>query len=126
MYFFFTATSNTEIYTVLHTLPLPDALPISSSRIVSTHLRYAERRPLWVLVRYWPRTRICTYSTLRRRLTGSPWSRVPGRSPWPLSAAATRTEEHTSELQSIMRISYAVFCLQNQQTTINKKDTNKP
>src|SRR3546814_3974826 len=26
---------------------------------------------------------------------------------------AGRSEEHTSELQSIMRISYAVFCLQN-------------
>src|SRR3546814_10321798 len=28
-------------------------------------------------------------------------------------AAAGRSEEHTSELQSLMRISYAVFCLQN-------------
>src|SRR3546814_3445197 len=27
--------------------------------------------------------------------------------------AATRSEEHTSELQSLMRISYAVFCLKN-------------
>src|SRR3546814_4561663 len=27
--------------------------------------------------------------------------------------AATRSEEHTSELQSLMRISYAVFCLNN-------------
>src|SRR3546814_2283734 len=27
-------------------------------------------------------------------------------------AAADRSEEHTSELQSLMRISYAVFCLQ--------------
>src|SRR3546814_10895439 len=27
-----------------------------------------------------------------------------------LTAAATRSEEHTSELQSLMRISYAVFC----------------
>src|SRR3546814_19044240 len=26
-------------------------------------------------------------------------------------AIATRSEEHTSELQSLMRISYAVFCL---------------
>src|SRR3546814_9172875 len=32
-----------------------------------------------------------------------------------------RSEEHTSELQSLMRISYAVFCLtkQKQQTTAN-------
>src|SRR3546814_10275659 len=28
-----------------------------------------------------------------------------------LSTAADRSEEHTSELQSLMRISYAVFCL---------------
>src|SRR3546814_8347347 len=27
-----------------------------------------------------------------------------------------RSEEHTSELQSLMRISYAVFCLKNTQT----------
>src|SRR3546814_7242239 len=27
------------------------------------------------------------------------------------AAARTRSEEHTSELQSLMRISYAVFCL---------------
>src|SRR3546814_2445616 len=30
----------------------------------------------------------------------------------------TRSEEHTSELQSLMRISYAVFCL-NKKTTTN-------
>src|SRR3546814_1281290 len=29
--------------------------------------------------------------------------------PWP--GASERSEEHTSELQSLMRISYAVFCL---------------
>src|SRR3546814_6012099 len=29
----------------------------------------------------------------------------------PASALADRSEEHTSELQSLMRISYAVFCL---------------
>src|SRR3546814_4504059 len=28
-----------------------------------------------------------------------------------LQAATMRSEEHTSELQSLMRISYAVFCL---------------
>src|SRR3546814_1452849 len=37
-----------------------------------------------------------------------------------------RSEEHTSELQSLMRISYAVFCLQQKQT-YNKdtKDTTE-
>src|SRR3546814_8037429 len=31
-----------------------------------------------------------------------------------------RSEEHTSELQSLMRISYAVFCLKKKTTTTNK------
>src|SRR3546814_1389464 len=30
-----------------------------------------------------------------------------------------RSEEHTSELQSLMRISYAVFCLKNKKTITN-------
>src|SRR3546814_9311569 len=35
-----------------------------------------------------------------------------------------RSEEHTSELQSLMRISYAVFCLKKKQhSTINIKHT---
>src|SRR3546814_4917653 len=34
-----------------------------------------------------------------------------------LRAYPTRSEEHTSELQSLMRISYAVFCLKNKTTT---------
>src|SRR3546814_9403834 len=32
-------------------------------------------------------------------------------------SAALRSEEHTSELQSLMRISYAVFCLKKKKTT---------
>src|SRR3546814_7595098 len=32
-------------------------------------------------------------------------------------AAAARSEEHTSELQSLMRISYAVFCLKKKKNT---------
>src|SRR3546814_2245849 len=32
--------------------------------------------------------------------------------------AAIRSEEHTSELQSLMRISYAVFCLKKKKTQI--------
>src|SRR3546814_9678265 len=33
------------------------------------------------------------------------------------SGGARRSEEHTSELQSLMRISYAVFCLEKKKTT---------
>src|SRR3546814_10073880 len=35
---------------------------------------------------------------------------------WPFDV---RSEEHTSELQSLMRISYAVFCLTKKKTTSN-------
>src|SRR3546814_8844902 len=35
------------------------------------------------------------------------------------SVRSWRSEEHTSELQSLMRISYAVFCLKKKKTTIN-------
>src|SRR3546814_2277618 len=39
------------------------------------------------------------------------------------SARAARSEEHTSELQSLMRISYAVFCLKKKITN-NSSTTN--
>src|SRR3546814_1670981 len=36
-----------------------------------------------------------------------------------LSTRRSRSEEHTSELQSLMRISYAVFCLKKKNTLNN-------
>src|SRR3546814_8174313 len=44
---------------------------------------------------------------------------VPDHNPSPPYAGGKRSEEHTSELQSLMRISYAVFCLKK------KKKKNK-
>src|SRR3546814_3089642 len=41
--------------------------------------------------------------------------RVPG------TALRVRSEEHTSELQSLMRISYAVFCLKKKNTKLKHK-----
>src|SRR3546814_4152070 len=35
---------------------------------------------------------------------------------------AWRSEEHTSELQSLMRISYAVFCLKKKKTKIQNRN----
>src|SRR3546814_7321285 len=41
-------------------------------------------------------------------------------SEYPADRACPRSEEHTSELQSLMRISYAVFCLKKKiKSTIN-------
>src|SRR3546814_7838420 len=43
----------------------------------------------------------------------------PARDHAPRGEAGDRSEEHTSELQSLMRISYAVFCLKKKKTTTN-------
>src|SRR3546814_9513423 len=37
-----------------------------------------------------------------------------------------RSEEHTSELQSLMRISYAVFCLKKKQQNIQQTQNTQP
>src|SRR3546814_1569588 len=42
------------------------------------------------------------------------------RQPPPLAVGNGRSEEHTSELQSLMRISYAVFCLKKKTDTQNQ------
>src|SRR3546814_10271061 len=70
-----------------------------------------------------------------RPATVSPGSRPKIASPYstrkPIIVAATppanasRSEEHTSELQSLMRISYAVFCLKNKKTTNNNNPTTQ-
>src|SRR3546814_9015135 len=48
--------------------------------------------------------------------------RLAGDLPLGLAGRGRRSEEHTSELQSLMRISYAVFCLKKTKSlTDNKK-----
>src|SRR3546814_8238473 len=58
------------------------------------------------------------------------WPRLPKSTSWcahvmptarrRLWSAWSRSEEHTSELQSLMRISYAVFCLKKKKDKNNK------
>src|SRR3546814_9471901 len=59
----------------------------------------------------------------------------PGRQPVPpllviaaddvaMPISQHRSEEHTSELQSLMRISYAVFCLKKKKKKTKHKQTN--
>src|SRR3546814_2935908 len=45
--------------------------------------------------------------------------------PVALTADLLRSEEHTSELQSIMRISYAVFCLKKKNTPHTTKQAKQ-
>src|SRR3546814_2020703 len=52
----------------------------------------------------------------------------PGGAPVPTAPSSCcrrwRSEAHTSELQSLMRISYAVFCLKNKKQNNNSTSTN--
>src|SRR3546814_4467881 len=56
------------------------------------------------LSRLWKRERLI------RRLSGLTCSRSTAQRGADAWIASLRSEEHTSELQSLMRISYAVFC----------------
>src|SRR3546814_15459162 len=95
----FNDTAPTEIYTYLHTLSLHDALPIlHPDQRDFDHRRPDLPRNQPVQRRYPPRD--------QRRPVGEP--RRFGRTD---QGDEERSEEHTSELQSLMRISYAVFCL---------------
>src|SRR3546814_20531317 len=92
-FFFFNDTATTEIYTCLHTLSLHDALPISGDAAA-------------------PRERPAPPGASREAdARGQQGARDPDHHGRPAPAGADRSEEHTSELQSLMRISYAVFCL---------------
>src|SRR3546814_7658053 len=66
------------------------------------------------------------YTTLFRsrypgRSEASPRSRLPNRSGRSSVPDHCRSEEHTSELQSLMRISYAVFCLKKKKNNNSYK-----
>src|SRR3546814_7260621 len=117
--------ADTEIYTYGHTLALHDALPITDS--------YAARtgRP--------GNVGVIGIAVFRERHVARIWTPPhpkPPPYPYPADAQAqaqardaSRSEEHTSELQSLMRISYAVFCLkkkkQQQDTTHTKNHHTK-
>src|SRR3546814_10642228 len=62
------------------------------------------------------------HRTASRRLADSGQAASHGAATaFPQRAEAVgRSEEHTSELQSLMRISYAVFCLKKKNKTNNK------
>src|SRR3546814_16479332 len=97
--FFFNVTATPEIYTTLHTLSLHAALPISC--------------PACNGMGYRPMTEDeeadaaidldAAAGDECRAFTEQPDDRR--------TDLDFRSEEHTSELQSLMRISYAVFCL---------------
>src|SRR3546814_10565193 len=72
------------------------------------------------------------YTTLFRSPTQSgrvasqkyPFARATLSRPLMVRKAWNRSEEHTSELQSLMRISYAVFCLKKKNKKVRPKIEN--
>src|SRR3546814_6673136 len=62
---------------------------------------------------------------LLRRIYPAPYSPSPMKAMARrgISRLTTRSEEHTSELKSLMRISYAVFCLKKKKQTSQNSTT---
>src|SRR3546814_1395984 len=69
-------------------------------------------KPAMVEPSFWER--------LKSVFTGS--DPAPATTAEPPQPIASRSEEHTSELQSLMRISYAVFCLKKKNKTKIKRN----
>src|SRR3546814_1640446 len=69
--------------------------------------------------RAWPKILVACSPARKCRVT---WVMLPV--PFKTSTSCvSRSEEHTSELQSLMRISYAVFCLQKKKTKSSTQQT---
>src|SRR3546814_4531375 len=96
-------TATTDSYTYGHTLSLQDALPIGRCRPSARLSAYATD---WGPLRRRPRPEARPGAGPHKRCGDRPRDRRGG-----LETIEWRSEEHTSELQSLMRISYAVFCL---------------
>src|SRR3546814_15296143 len=99
VFFFVNDTATTEIYTYLHTLSLHDALPIS---LVGRQSAL-------------PAPNGTMFLAFIASASASSSAIVLG-AVQPFASNSVRSEEHTSELQSLMRISYAVFCLKKKNT----------
>src|SRR3546814_9708394 len=104
--FFVNDPATTEIYTYSHTLSLHYALPISAARRSPRRFR-GHGVP----------------AACAARRAGAPRSAPASRPVRLRRCPARRSEEHTSELQSLMRISYAVFCLKKKKQSITYTTT---
>src|SRR3546814_13524986 len=123
--FFFNDTAPTKIYTYCHTLSLPDALPIyqREADIIGQRTEILDFLGIPRLLRaelvaresedFEPAILIVAIQLLQPLiLRGKAAFRCGIDDQQHLAAiVGQRSEEHTSELQSLMRISYAVFCL---------------
>src|SRR3546814_9326784 len=77
---------------------------------ISASGRYSGSSTVPYLVRLWCRLWMPSY--MKDGISSGTPTRI-------FHARRNRSEEHTSELQSLMRISYAVFCLKKKTTNTN-------
>src|SRR3546814_8599373 len=113
---FFKQTAPTWIYPYGHTLSLQDALPVAGASPRSSASGQAA-----VTTSRWPVRATRMVGRAPHSGSGGGAMDAPGDG-HPSSARdnrKTRSEEHTSELQSLMRISYAVFCLKKKKQQQN-------
>src|SRR3546814_4767225 len=130
-----------------------NALPVSTCQMVQPLQLGAPCTPaptLWIDPAGWPSqsrlpsTRTCAFQRRFVSVSTVPGAISPHSTKVPnatrvaalgaiivfTALSSSRSEEHTSELQSLMRISYAVFCLkkkikQHNSTTITEQPYNK-
>src|SRR3546814_16184525 len=105
---FVNGTATTENYTYGHTLSLHDALPIWPR---CRHLQALGRRAIGEHRHGGSDKADAAISAPGRRQYPAIWGALLRRPDAGRPPQRLRSEEHTSELQSLMRISYAVFCL---------------
>src|SRR3546814_1241006 len=110
--FFFNATATAKIDTYGHTLSLHDALPIYPATRRQCSVAY--------LLRKYVRARANPAHSRSCRRNGH-WVTQQQS---PRLHRTKRSDEHTSELQSLMSISSAVYCLKTQQARTAR--TNSP
>src|SRR3546814_1479790 len=97
-------TINSEVYS---------RWPTGAGQKYKARRKPQPRRPGFAMAKHPTQRKIRIGSHLSYRRSGSSVKRLARR----------RSEEHTSELQSLMRISYAVFCLKKKKKKTQKHTT---
>src|SRR3546814_3716864 len=125
MFFFYCVGDHRDLHVMTHSFPTRRSSDLAVPLLDLLHLK--ARKAIGDLD---PLARL---AVLRRERTKQP--AIFGQRHFDGTAkgdgADDRSEEHTSELQSLMRISYAVYCMENKNITnkthkkTNRKQKNK-
>src|SRR3546814_6679766 len=103
----------TRTYTLFPYTPLfrsAEVLTLAIHELATNAAKYgAIRAPAGKIAVHWR----------REQRDGQDWLELEWRES---GVEIARSEEHTSELQSLMRISYAVFCLKKKKQNRNKRE----